>query len=252
MTDRKKKDINMPIKLTDEEGKGLKDGNMEVLNNVLDREVEKRMKIKKTEKFNKLTNEQKEGILKEIVNDGVGALENTFSKKNKKDKIIKEMEEFYDDENDPEIQNILNLKGFRDELSLIVDDEDKIFLENKFKDYSKNVIDLINSLISHYRKSLSFKSKEVEFLQRENELLRERVAMLQEVSLQYEVAAEHLIIDTHVPKKLKELQNVQNITLSDACWPSTPVLEKDREHKSKRDNRTVNGGLGRTTFTRIT
>lgn len=110
-------------------------------------------------------------------------------------------------------------------------------MANVFEDYSKNAIDLIGALISHYRRSLYLKSKEVEFLQNENNLLRERVDMLKEVSSQYEDAAEQLIIDVHIPK---EFRKPQEKDLPDVFeYGKSEVLEKNRKDKMNKDKMAV-------------
>jgi hypothetical protein len=117
-------------------------------------------------------------------------------------------------------------------------------IEDKFKTYSKGAINLVNSLIAHYRKSLELKIKEIDFLKNENGLLRECVEMLQEVVADYEETAEQLIVDAHAPKEKKSVGEPEVFKVGNE------ILENMRAEKIKKDKMALNGEIEHSAFSR--
>ncbi len=116
------------------------------------------------------------------------------------------------------------------------------FTDNeKFKDYSVNALNLINSLVEHHKKSILIKMEEIDYLKEENALLRKRMSTLQNTSSQYEDIVENLVVDANIPKERNEEQSNSEIALTDLFVTKNTFLENDRQNRLEKSQLAVNG-----------
>jgi hypothetical protein len=126
--------------------------------------------------------------------------------------------------------------------------DDRLSLEAK---RYKNTVDLIENVVSYYRKALEIKEKEVQFLKEESQLLRGRVDLLSSTLAEYADGVEEYVVTRAIPKAntQEEFDMFESFRAIFDAPESDYEASCIKEHQN-RLRRILSGGNGSTAFRR--
>lgn len=115
--------------------------------------------------------------------------------------------------------------------------------ENKEVDLYNAATKLLPEVLSYYKTTLHSRESMISILERENNLLNEKVTLLAGKLNEYEQAAEEFLISKTIPAvpEAKELDMVDQLSFLFSETPSKKILEEQVKNLRNKNLRAING-----------